>query len=213
MSLRTKAVSGVAWASLNQFGQVFIQFIVGLVLARLLNPEDYGLVAMTTIIITISAVISDGGGGIGLAIIQKKELSDDDCSTAFWLNMGISLGMYGIMFLIAPLVSAFYNEPSLTLLLQVAGFRVVLAGLTTCHISLLEKKMAFRKASLVQLPSFVLGAALAIWMAWSGYGAWSLVALSLFTGAFAMITAWIVSGWVPRFRFRRESFRAIYMCS
>jgi O-antigen/teichoic acid export membrane protein len=117
--------------------------------------------------------------------------------------------MYGIMFLIAPLVSAFYNEPSLTLLLQVAGFRVVLAGLTTCHISLLEKKMAFRKASLVQLPSFVLGAALAIWMAWSGYGAWSLVALSLFTGAFAMITAWIVSGWVPRFRFRRESFREI----
>ncbi|MBC7979169.1 MAG: lipopolysaccharide biosynthesis protein [Armatimonadetes bacterium] len=205
MSLKNKAVTGVIWTSINQFGQMFIQFFVGLVLARLLRPEDYGLMAMTTVMIAFSAVISEGG--IGLAIVQRKNLDDDDCSTAFWLNAGASLGMYGIMFLCAPLLAQFYNEPSLTLLLRVAGLRVLLGGLCTCHFARLERDMAFRQATIVQLPSFVIGAVLAIWMAYTGWGVWALVALSLFTGLAGTIASWLVSGWIPRWRFRRSSMR------
>ncbi len=205
MSLKTKAVSGVIWTSINQFGQMFIQFFVGLVLARLLSPEEYGLMAMTMVMIAVAAVISEGG--IGLAIVQRKNLDDDDCSTAFWLNICASLGMYGIMFFTAPLLAQFYNEPSLTLLVRIAGLRVLLGGLCIIHFSKLERDMAFRKATIVQLPSFVIGATLAIWMAYTGWGVWSLVALSLFTGLAGMIASWIVSGWIPRWRFRRSSMK------
>ncbi len=205
MSLKKKAVSGVVWTSANQFGQVFIQFFVGLVLARLLKPEDYGLMAMTAVLIAVSTVISEGG--IGLAIVQRKELDDDDCSTAFWLNIGVSLAMYGAMFLAAPLVSLFYSEPSLTLLIRVAGLRVLLGAFATCHFARLEREMAFRKTTIVQLPAFVIGSVLAIWMAYRGWGVWSLVALSLFTGLCGAIAAWTVSGWIPKCSFRRDSMK------
>ena len=207
MSLKNKAVTGVIWTSINQSGQIFIQFFLGLVLARLLSPEDYGLMAMTTVMISVSAVISEGG--IGMAIVQMKQLDDDVCSTAFWLNMGASLGMYGIMFLSAPLLAQFYKEPSLTLLVRIAGLRVLLGGLHICHFARLERDMAFRKATIVQIPSFVLGSVLAIWMAYTGWGVWSLVALSLFTGLAGTIASWVVSGWIPRWRFRRSSLREL----
>lgn len=208
MSLRKKAVSGVAWASLNQFGQIALQFVVGIILARLLSPADYGLFALVGVFLIFFQITIEGG--LALAIVQRKNLSDDDVCTVFWFNLLASLVAYALIWLSAPLLSSFYSEPSLISLVRTLGVTVIIGSLSICPKAQLERQMSFRKLAIIQLPAFMLSAVVAIIMALDGHGTWSLAGMSLTNSCASLSMTWWISGWRPRFHFNAKSFRNLF---
>ncbi|MCH7226411.1 lipopolysaccharide biosynthesis protein [Haloferula sp. A504] len=208
MSLTNKAVSGVLWTSSHQVGQIILQFVVGIVLARLLDPADYGLFALVGVFLVFFNIPVEGG--LALAVVQRKDLSDEDVSTVFWFNLGASLTAYAAVWFGAPLLAAFYSEPELVSMTRVVGATVIIGALAICQKARLERKMEFRKLALVQLPAFAVSAAVAIWMAHSGFGAWSLVGMALTSTGLTCLTIWGVSSWRPGLCFSTRSFRALF---
>lgn len=208
MSLRAKALSGGLWAAASQFGQLGLQFVVGIILARLLDPSDYGLIALSAVFLTICQSFSEGG--FGLAVIQRKNLADDNCSTVFWFNLAASIPVYLLILFAAPLVAAFYREPALTPVFQVLGVGVLISAPSTVQRALMERRMDFRRLTIIQLPSILLGAFVGVLMAWHGFGAWALVAMSLTTSAASSAALWGTSKWKPRVVFQRQVFREMF---
>lgn len=208
MSLKKKALSGSAWAAASQFSQLFLQFGVGIILARLLDPAEYGLVALGTVFLVILQTFAEGG--FGLAVIQRKDLTDEDCSTAFWFNLAAAIPILALVWTLAPFVSAFYNEPELTPVLRAMGFSILCSMPVVVHRARLERALNFRHLTLIQLPSFLVGAAVGITMAWQGKGVWALVAMSLVSASLSSVAIWISSPWRPRFVFLSRSFREMF---
>ena len=127
--LKQKAISGVKWTFLDQAGSLGISFLVGIVLARLLEPSEYGLIGMVTVFTAIATVFTDSG--FGQAMVRKKNISEQDRLTAFWFSTGMGILVYSILFILAPWVSDFYNEPQITDILRVTSIPILFSGLLT----------------------------------------------------------------------------------
>jgi O-antigen/teichoic acid export membrane protein len=180
-----------------------VGFIVSLVLARLLAPEVYGLVALVTVFTNILQVFVDGG--LGQALIQKKDADDLDFSSVFYFNMLMCLFLYGIMFFAAPYISDFYNKPELTPLVRVISLTLVIAGVKGIQQAYVSKKMLFKRFFFSTLGGTIFSAFFGIILAYKGAGAWALVAQQLSNAAIDTIILWITVKWRPKrmFSFKR----------
>lgn len=207
MNLKDQAISGVKWSGFARGSQQVIQIIVTIVLTRLLAPEDFGLIAMALVFTGLIGVFNDFG--TGAAIIQKKELTEDDLSSIFWFNVvvGITAALLTIVF--SPLVATFYNKAILAPLLSIMAAGFLFTGISNVQQSLLRKRMEFRKLSLIEITSAASGGVLAVGLAYRGFGAWSLVWQGLFTTMTAAFLLWVMSRWRPGFKFKVGSIRAI----
>lgn len=203
-----KAVTGVVWASIDQFTTMGLQFISNLILARLLLPSDYGAVAMLSIFLVVSNTLIDGG--FGNALIQKKNPSQADYSTIFFWNLALSSFLYAILFIFAPLIARFYDLPELCNVLRINGTILILNSFLLIPHNRLRKQFAFKKLAIVNISSYILAAGLAIWMAKSGFGVYALVAMHLAGGSFAAIFLFIVARWVPSLTFSIDSFKKLF---
>ena len=185
-----------------------ITFVVSIILARLLAPHEYGLIAMISIFFAISATIIDGG--FGSALIQKKNATAIDFSTIFYVSIVSSFFLYLVIFLCAPLIASFYNQPILTKILRVSGISLFLAAINSVQGAYLSRNMMFRKSFLCNIISVVLSGIIGITMAYKGYGVWALVAQSLFAGVFGTLYMWFTIGWRPQLVFSYKSLKELF---
>lgn len=199
--LRRRSIHGGTVTLASQLIKFGIRFISTIVLARLLTPNDYGLVGMVTAIIIFITMAKDLG--LSMATVQKDNISHEQVSSMFWINVLLGIGFTIIVLLLAPLISRFYNEPRLvgiTMMLSVGFF---FAGLTVQHQALLRRQMQYIRLSIMEISAMFLASTLAIAFALSGAGYWSIVALQILNSLFIALGAWLLCGWRPgAFRIR-----------
>lgn len=208
---RTTLMSGLRWSAIKRFGQAFMSIIVTVIMARLLTPSDFGLVAMATVFTGISNVFTELG--TGEALIRKKDPSKEFISSVFWLNTGLSLFVCLVLALIASCAASLYDEKIVEILIYVLSIEVFLSGLNRVPHALLEKKMKFQVIAYAQLISQVLSACIGITMALMGYGLWSLVALGISSQILYTVLINIGLKWLPAFSFNIEHIKNIFSFS
>lgn len=207
-NVKNKAISGAIWEGVHNGGATLIAFISTIVLARLLTPEDYGYIGMLAIFIAIAETFINGG--FGSALIQKKSPTDEDYSSVFVWNVVISVLLYVILFICAPLVADFYRMPLLKNVLRVEGIVMILNALRLIPINILRKKLQFKPIAIIEVSVAAFSLILTIFLAWKGFGVWSLVSHYLVTSGLTMFFYWLVVKWKPSICFSVESMKNLF---
>lgn len=203
-SLKSKTIKGTAWSAADAFLGQGVTFLVGIVLARLLSPDEYGLIGICLIFITILNGIVDSG--FSNALIRKKNVTDTDYNTMFITNMVISVLLYVALFFVSRLVSEFFARPELTDLLRVMGLVLFANALSITQVTILSKKIDFRTKTKASLFSSIFSGIVGIVLAIAGLGVWSLVAQQLIRQFLYSISLWFLNRWWPKLSFSRVSF-------
>ncbi len=206
--LRSKTLSGLLWRFAERCGAQGVGFVVSVVLARLLAPEDYGKIAMVTVFMTLGQTFAESG--LGSALIQKKDADDLDFSTVFFANLALGCAVYGLLFFTAPLVAAFYEKPELAPVVRVLGFSVILSSLKNVQQAYVSRQMLFRRFFFATLGGTAVSAAVGIAMAARGFGVWALVTQQLVNAAADTLLLWLTVGWGPKRTFSLRRLRALY---
>lgn len=196
MSLTDKTLSGFLWASAERFGVQAMQMVIFIVLARLLTPEAFGLMGMLAVFIAVSRSIADSG--FAQALIQKKETDERDYSSVFYVNLSVSIIIYGLLFATAPYIADFYGEPLLLDLVRVLGIKFVIGAFSMVQVARLTKQVAFKKLMIAKLPSTLIGGIAGIGSAYMGLGVWSLIVQQITDETLYTVQIWIQSKWKPR---------------
>ena len=204
----SKVFKGVIWASVQRFGTMIISFVTNIVLARLLTPDDFGTIGMLLLFLAIANTFVDSG--FGSALIQKKEANQTDFSTVFYINLGLSLVVYAILFFGATWVARFYSVKILRPLLRAQGLVLILNAFSIIQTSILRKKMDFLKLSVCNLIGNIVGSVVGIGAALLDFGVWSLVLRTLTVGLVTSILLWIVGKWKPFLVFSKQSFKELF---
>lgn len=207
-SLKQKAASGMIWTALQKYSTMIIQFISGIILARLLTPYDYGCIGMLSIFMVLAEAFIDGG--FGSALIQKKRPTQTDYSTIFWWNIAVSVVMYALLFFSSPAIARFYNIPLLCDVLRVQGLILFIYALNIIQRNQLKKKLNFKLLSIVSISTAIISLAITIFMAYHGYGVWALVALNLISGIIPSLVFWFYVKWRPTWTFSWKSFKELF---
>jgi PST family polysaccharide transporter len=207
MNLKSKVKNGLKWTFVDQILSQVIFLVFSIFLARILTPSIFGIVSMVTIFSNFAALFIDLG--FSAALIQKKEVTAAHYSSVFWLNVGIGFLMYLIFYISAPLISLFYNQPELTLLIRVICLSFIVSSFASVQANILIKELQFKKKVIINWISMLIGYALAFIMAYKGYGVWSLVMMTLLTAILNSILYWFVSKWVPLFIFEWKKVKEL----
>ena len=207
-SLKQKAAAGMVWTALQKYSRMGIQFISGIILARLLTPYDYGCIGMLSIFMVLAESFIDGG--FGSALIQKKQPTQEDYSTIFWWNLGMACLMYAILYVCAPAISRFYDIPLLCDVLRVQGIVLFIYAFNIVQRNQLRKSLNFKVLSIVSIISSIIVLLVTIIMAYKGYGVWALVAHNLVGAAIPAIVFWFVIKWRPIVTFSKQSFKELF---
>ena len=207
-SLRKKTVKGVAWTSLDQMASLGFGFVMGGLLARMLSPDDYGLLAMIAVFNSIAFAFVNSG--FGSALVRKPDLTADDNTTAFYFNIIVASVMTGVLWLIAPLVANFYDKPILTSLVRVEGFLLIFSALSIVQNTQLTRALNFKAKMIINASSQVIAGIIAIMAAYRGFGVWSLVIQHFVSNAVSLILLWSFSPWRPRGRWNKASLKYLW---
>lgn len=205
--LKQKTISSILWSLVQRFGVMIISFCANLVLARLLTPDDYGVIGMLLIFISVSNTFIDGG--FGAALIQKKEPTQEDYSTIFFWNIFISVILTSILYISSPLISEFYRLPLLSDVLKVMDTVLVINAFSVVQTNILQKKFEFKKLATINIIANIAASILAIVLALRGFGVWSLVFRYLSCSLVISIILWITTKWKPMLTFKFKSFRTL----
>lgn len=198
----------MVWTAFQKYSKMGIQFISGIILARLLTPYDYGCIGMLAIFMVLAEVFIDGG--FGSALIQKKRPTQVDYSTVFWWNIGMSFLMYAILFVSAPAISRFYNIPLLCDVLRVQGLVLFIYALNIIQRNQLKKKLNFKLLSIVSVSTSIVALGITVFMAYKGFGVWALVAQNLIVAAIPSLVFWFYVKWRPILIFSWRSFKELF---
>jgi len=207
-SLRKKAYHGFFWSFVERFLIQFIQFALQIVLARLLFPSDFGLIGMMTIFIVISRLFVDSG--LGSALIQKQNRTEDDFSTVFYFNIVVCAACYVLIFISAPYISAFYYAPELTHIIRIFFLSVIIDSFTIVQVTKLRIALDFKKKAICNLFAVVISGGVGVWMAYSGYGVWSLVMQTITNSLVTLIVLSALVRWKPLLIFSKSSFNQLF---
>lgn len=202
---KTQAKSGMLWSFMIQGGTQIINFVVTIILARLLLPEDFGLIGMIAVFIAIARALVDGG--FVSSLIRTKNADNLDYSTVFFTNLIASIILYVILYFSAPLVANFYEQEMLTQLIRVLSLILIFNAFSLVQSTKLNKELNFKTQFKLQLPSLIISALVSIWMAYSGYGVWSLVIKDLTFSLIATLLLWYHSTWIPSLQIDKDKFR------
>ncbi len=207
-SLKDKTVSGLIWNLTEKFSYQLVMFVVGVVLARLLSPADYGLVAMASIFVGVSQVLVDSG--FSSALIQKKNRTELDYSTVFVTNVVMSSVLCLVLCCISPYIADFYKEPLLKWIVIFCGIKIFLSSFIAVQSTRLLANLEFKTKSRISIINSVISAIASISMALVGFGVWALVVPEVFTIFASAIMYWHTQHWLPHFKFSKESFRQLF---
>lgn len=203
MSLKEKAYSGLFWSFFQLFGIQGLNFILSIVLARLLSPADYGLLGMLAIFMAIGHTLVNSG--MTASLIRTIDPKEEDFSTVFWLNLLISILIYFVLALSAPIIADFFNQEVLTQIIRLYCLTLIFSALSMVQKARLTKKMDFKTQMMVSIPSLIIAGGTGIILAYLDYGVWALVWMNMIQIFLNSIFFWVQSGWKPKFilRFNR----------
>jgi O-antigen/teichoic acid export membrane protein len=206
--VKTKAIKGVTWNLVERFGLQGIRFIFNILLARLLTPEEFGVVGMVIVFFLIAETLVNYG--FGQAYIQKEQVTEEDANTVFYANLLISLFVYLVLWLAAPAIAGFYEKPVMRELTRVMGVVIVIHAFSLIQIAKLTREVDFKKKALVSLVSIALSGVLGLLAALKGMGVWSLVVLNISERIFIAAGLWFSVKWRPSFTFSKTSFKELF---
>ena len=207
-SLKNKTVKGVGWSAIDNVSQMGVTFVVSIVLARLLSPDDYGLLGLITIVTAICTTLVNGG--FTTALIRKKDITDDDYNTAFIVNLGMSALLYVIIYFCSPFIADFFRREELVSLTRVSSLGFIIGALSLVQQARLTKRIDFKSQTKITLIASVASGIIGIVMALLGFGVWALVAQTLANQGLRTILLWVVNKWIPQLRFSKESFHDLF---
>ncbi|MBX3043213.1 MAG: lipopolysaccharide biosynthesis protein [Candidatus Kapabacteria bacterium] len=209
--IKNKAISGFFWSLFENGGSYFLHFIIGLILVRLIPPVDYGIIGMMTIFFVMGNVLADSG--LSTAIIQKRNPLDEDYSTVLIVNIAISILFYLLIFITAPLIAEFYDEPVITFAIRIFGLNALVAGFGIVQQAIISRNLNYKLWARINLTSLLLAGITAIIMAYYGMGLWALVYIQLIQNAANTVQLWIFGKWGHGWKFSLESFKSLFKFS
>ncbi len=206
--LREQTITGMIWSFIERFGSMLLQFIANIILARLLTPNDFGLIGMIMVFIAISNTLVDSG--FSAALIQKKEVTQKDYSTIFFLNIILSVFLFGLLFVTAPLIADFYHQHQLIYMLRILGVILILNAFNIIQNTQLIRKVDFKKIAKINVVATFLACLLAIVLALKGFGVWSLVVQMIAIAFLKSLFLWIWNIWRPSFIISFNSLKTLF---
>lgn len=210
-NLKKETAKGVLWSGIEKFASGGVLFLANIVLARILTPNDFGLLAVIAVFVQISQTFIDSG--FSNALIQKKNRSQTDYSTVFIFNIAISISLYSILFFCAPLIAHFFDNNKLTSLTRIIGLNLIIGALMSVHKTRLTVELRFKFQSMITLIASIISATIAIWMAYNGFGVWSLVILTITNTSIQVTLIYLFFKWHPSLLFSKESFKQLFSYS
>lgn len=207
-SLKSKVISSLFWKFLERLGTQGIQFVVSIILARLLLPSDYGVVSMILVFTAIANVFVQNG--FSTALIQKKDADDCDFSSVFYVSFLIAIVCYGIIYFMAPYVADFYNMNEITSILRVISLTLFFGAINSVQNAKISRDMKFKKLFFSSLGAIIVSGTTGIVLAYLGYGAWALVWQQLSNAIATTIILWFTSGWKPKFMFSFSKIKSLF---
>ena len=206
--LKDKAISGVKWNAIGRFSTQGVNFIIGLILARLLSPSDYGVVGMVGIFFAIAQTFIDSG--FGSALIRKNDCTDTDYSTAFYFNVIVGLVCCILLWIASPFIADFFNTPILKDLVKVMSLNMFIGSFAIVHSTKLTHSVDFKSQSIVNLLTAVLSGTMGIFMAYKGFGVWCLVFQQLIATVLRVVLLVAITKWFPKLLFSKSSFKYLF---
>ena len=207
-NIKQKAVKGAFWSFCERFGSLLILFTANIVLARMLTPEDFGLVGILMAFVMISQILIDGG--LGNALIQRQKITIVDCSTVFYANVVVAVFCYVALFLGAETIAFFYEQPQLAKLIKILGLVVVIDAFGAVQNNLLMKEVDFKRITIVKVVAAFVSSIVAIVGAICGMGVWSLVMQYVVNSIMKSMLLWLLSSWRPVLSFSGASFKVLF---
>jgi O-antigen/teichoic acid export membrane protein len=207
-TLSSKAAKSTLWSAIDRFGTVIMQFVINMVLARLLTPDDFGIVGMIIIIVAVSSILTDGG--FGAALIQRDNPSEVDYATASYANVATSLILYAAIYITAGDIASFLETPQLESILRIISVVIIINSIGLVPKTKLRRTLAFKQIAIANIVAYALAAAAAILLAHRGFGVWSLVAMHIINALFANLFICIAAGWRPSASFSTKSFKELF---
>ena len=206
--LKDKTVKGVFWSAVDRFSAKGIQFVFSILIARLLVPEDYGVIAMLGIFLGVSQSFIDSG--FGTALIRKIDRTETDFSTVFYFNIAVAITFYLGLFIAAPAIADFYNTQLLVPVTRIVALTLPIGALAGIHDAKLSIAIDFKSRAKISIVSAILTGLVGLWMAYSGYGVWALVIQTVFASLLRTIMLWIIVKWRPQLVFSWKSFKELF---
>lgn len=197
IEMNNKLAKGFAWKLMERFGVQGVQFILQIILARLLDPAHYGVLSLMLIFTTLANVFIQNG--FNSALIQNKDVTEEDYSSVFWVSLGMSVVLYGLIFLTAPLIGSFYKMPDIILPLRVIALVLIPGSFNSVQLAKISREMDFKKVFLSNIGGILVSGLVGIALAYAGMGLWALVAQHIINIAVACIVMLVTVKWVPRF--------------
>lgn len=207
-NLKQKTKQGLMWTFLEMFAKYGLHFVVGIVMARLLTPSDYGITALPAVFLSVARVFMNSG--FSSAMIRKPELTEKDLSTAFFYSLAIGVLCYVLLYIGAPYIADFYETPVLVPLVRITALTFLWNPLTTPQDIILSRKLDFKTKARISVATLIIGSIVGIILAYIGYGLWSLVAMNVISSLLHLLQLWIKVKWIPRKGWSRESFRYLW---
>ncbi len=208
LNTRNTVISGFIWKLMERGGTQGIQVIVQIILARLLLPEDYGIIALITIFITVANVFVQSG--FSTALIQKKDADETDFTSVFYLSLFVAGILYGVLFFAAPLIAIFYKKPQLIPVIRVLSVTLFFGVFNSIQNAVISRRMQFKKLFFSSLGAIIVSGMVGIVMAYAGYGAWSLVGQQITNQLLITIILWFTVKWRPRLLFSFERVKGLF---
>lgn len=203
-----EAGKSVIWSAIERFSVQGLQFLLSLIIARLVTPSEYGLIAMLTIFMALAQTMIDSG--FGNSLIQKKDRNQVDYSTIFFFNLSISIILYIILFCAAPSIARFYNQPELIILTRWIALNLIIMGLSIIQRTRLTIQLDFKLQARLSIVSVIAGGTVGIILALRNYGVWALVFQTLTNNVIQTILLWIFAKWKPSLIYSWESFKTLF---
>lgn len=207
-SIKNKTIKGLMWSFVDKFLFEIIQFVLGIILARLLLPSDYGILGILLVFISFSTLFIDGG--MATALIQKTDRTEEDYNTAFFYNLFVSIAIYLLLFIFAPLIARFYDNSNIALLLRVLCINLIISPFSSIQITRLTIAVDFKMISIASVVSGILSGAIGIFLAWKGCGVWALVFQQISMNFVKTIILNVCSKWKPRWNVSFRSFKELF---
>lgn len=207
-SLKNNAKTSIIWSFIERIGAQGVGFLISIILSRLLQPSDYGTIALLSVFISIAQVIIDSG--FSTALIQNQERNEVDYCTAFYCNIGISVFLYLLLYFGAPLLATLYNQEILTSVLRIYGITIIISSLAIVQKTRFIILYKFRIIAIISTLAIFISGIISIALAYNGLGVWSLVTYYLLTSIITTFGYWICSKWIPKASFSIQAFKKIF---
>ncbi|PWJ37000.1 lipopolysaccharide biosynthesis protein [Fibrobacter succinogenes] len=206
--MNSKIFSGIGWSFAERVSAQLVSFIVSIILARILAPEDYGILAIVSVFIAIGDALVTGG--FGIALVQKKNSNEADFNSICWVSVAISMLLYLILFFCAPFISLFYKNMELTLIIRVLGVRLLFSAINSIQLAFVQKKLLFKKNCIIATVGIAISGVLGIFLAETGAGVWALIVQNLSSVAITTVLLMFFIEWKPKFQFSFGSVKELW---